>query len=74
MEQLNTIDGRLDTIDGEISALNHIPIEVVQLNSSTGKPNVSNPQENVLYRASNSDHTQYSDWMYKNGSWTMITQ
>lgn len=43
MEQLNTIDGRLDIIDGEISALNSIPIEVVQLNSSTGKPNVNNP-------------------------------
>ena len=74
MEQLNTIDGRLDTIDGEISALNHITIEVVQLNSSTGKPNVNNPKQNTLYRAYNSDHTQYSDWMYKNGSWTMITQ
>ena len=74
MEQLNTIDGRLDTIDGEISALNHIPIEVVQLNSSTGKPNVSNPQENVLYRASNSDQTSYSDWMYKEDDheWVMI--
>ena len=65
MEQLNTIDGRLDTIDGEISALNHIPIEVVQLNPSTGEPNVSNPEGNILYRASNSDQTSYSDWMYK---------
>ena len=74
MEQLNTIDGRLDTIDGEISALNSIPIEIVQLNPSTEEPNVNNPKENTLYRAYNSDHTQYSDWMYKNGSWTMITQ
>ena len=74
MEQLNTIDGRLDIIDGEISALNSIPIEVVQLNSSTGKPNVNNPQEKTLYRASNSDNTQYSDWMYQDGSWVMITQ
>lgn len=74
MEQLNTIDGRLDTIDGEISALNRIPIEVVQLNPSTGKPNVNNPQENVLYRASNSNQTLYSDWMYKEDDheWVMI--
>ena len=74
MEQLNTIDGRLDTIDGEISALNHIPIEVVPLNSAGTAPNVNNPKENTLYRAYNSDHTQYSDWMYQDGSWTMITQ
>jgi hypothetical protein len=65
MEQLNTIDDRLDTIDGEISALNHIPIEIVQLNPSTGEPNVSNPEGNILYRAFNSDQTSYSDWMYK---------
>jgi len=57
MEQLNTIDGRLDTIDGEISALNSIPIEIVQLNPSTEEPNVNNPKENTLYRAYNSDHT-----------------
>ena len=74
MEQLNTIDGRLDTIDGEISALNSVPIEVVPLNSAGTAPNVNNPQENTLYRAYNFDHTQYSDWMYKDGSWTMITQ
>lgn len=43
MEQLNTIDGRLDTIDGEISALNSIPIEVVPLNSAGTAPNVNNP-------------------------------
>lgn len=74
MEQLNTIDGRLDTIDGEISALNSIPIEVVPLNSAGTAPNVNNPQENTLYRAYNSDNTQYSDWMYQDGSWVMITQ
>ena len=72
MEQLNTIDGRLDTIDGEISALNHIPIEVVPLNSAGTAPNVNNPKENTLYRAYNSDKTLYSDWMYKDGQWIMI--
>lgn len=44
MEQLNTIDGRLDTIDGEISALNSVPIEVVPLNSAGTAPNVNNPK------------------------------
>jgi len=57
MEQLNTIDGRLDTIDGEISALNSVPIEVVPLNSAGTAPNVNNPKENTLYRAYNSDNT-----------------
>lgn len=57
MEQLNTIDDRLDTIDGEISALNSVPIEVVPLNSAGTAPNVNSPEENTLYRAYNSDNT-----------------